>query len=55
MTWVTGLGETQKDTTETRKGRNALFHENLKNLQDAQRILAKAIDVLTKSRRPCCG
>jgi len=40
--------ETQKDTTETRKGRNELFHENLKNLQDAQRILAKAIDVLTK-------
>merc|ERR1719473_2379459 len=40
--------DTQKTTTETRKGRNELFHENLKNLQDAQRILAKAIDVLTK-------
>merc|ERR1719460_1916862 len=40
--------DTQKSTTETRKGRNDLFHENLKNQQDAQRILAKAIDVLTK-------
>jgi len=40
--------DTQKSTTETRKGRNDLFHENLKNQQDAQRILAKAIEVLTK-------
>merc|ERR1719377_471668 len=40
--------ETQKTTTETRKERNALFHDNLKNCQDVQRILAKAIEVLEK-------
>ena len=40
--------ETQTETTDTRKGRNELFHQNLKDQQDAQRILAKAIEVLTK-------
>merc|ERR1719472_269647 len=40
--------DTQESTTETRRGRNDLFHENLKNQQDAQRILTKAVEVLTK-------
>merc|ERR1719174_1491135 len=40
--------ETQTTTTTTRKESNALFHEELKNCQDVQAILAKAIEVLTK-------
>merc|ERR1719305_240956 len=40
--------ETQTTTTTTRKEENALFHEELKNSQDVQAILAKAIEVLTK-------
>merc|ERR1719174_260572 len=40
--------ETQTTTTTTRKDENALFHEELKNSQDVQAILAKAIEVLTK-------
>jgi len=40
--------ETQTTTTTTRKDENALFHEELKNCQDVQAILAKAIEVLTK-------
>merc|ERR1719174_1307030 len=40
--------ETQTTTTTTRKEENALFHEELKNSQDVQAILSKAIEVLTK-------
>merc|ERR1719377_374492 len=40
--------ETQKTTTSTRKEKNALFHKELKNCQDVQSILAKAIEVLEK-------
>merc|ERR550514_1615937 len=40
--------ETQTTTTTSRKEENALFHEELKNAQDVQAILAKAIEVLTK-------
>merc|ERR1719353_2578639 len=38
----------QKATTETRTEQNAVFKENLKNLEDAEKILAKATKVLTK-------
>merc|ERR1719247_3704178 len=38
----------QKATTETRNEANAIFKENLKNLEDAEKILAKATAVLTK-------
>merc|ERR1719247_2884901 len=40
--------ETQTTTTTARKDENALFHEELKNCQDVQAILSKAIEVLTK-------
>jgi len=40
--------ETQKTTTSNRKEKNALFHKELKNCQDVQAILAKAIEVLEK-------
>merc|ERR1719355_642 len=40
--------ETQTTTTTSRKEENALFHEELKNAQDVQAILAKAIEVLEK-------
>merc|ERR1719331_45867 len=38
----------QKATTDTRTEQNAVFKENLKNLEDAEKILAKATKVLTK-------
>ena len=38
----------QKETTETRTEANAIFKENLKNLEDAEKILAKATKVLVK-------
>merc|ERR1719240_1411137 len=41
-------GAGQKATTETRNEQNAVFKENLKNLEDAEKILAKATKVLVK-------
>merc|ERR1719217_1664693 len=38
----------QKATTETRTEQNAVFKENLKNLEEAEKILAKATKVLVK-------
>merc|ERR1719453_89575 len=38
----------QKETTDVRNEQNAIFKENLKNLVDAEKILAKATKVLTK-------
>merc|ERR1719387_2595880 len=38
----------QKATTETRNEANAIFKENLKNLEEAEKILAKATAVLVK-------
>merc|ERR1719506_336711 len=38
----------QKEATDTRAEANAIFKENLKNLEDAERILAKATAVLVK-------
>merc|ERR1719321_1800010 len=38
----------QKATTETRTEANAIFKENLKNLEEAEKILAKATAVLVK-------
>merc|ERR1719388_703910 len=38
----------QKESTDARNAQNAVFKENLKNLQDAERILAKATKVLVK-------
>merc|ERR1719506_1309275 len=38
----------QKEATDARNAQNAIFKENLKNLQDAERILAKATKVLVK-------
>merc|ERR1719353_1375891 len=38
----------QKETTDVRNEQNAVFKENLKNLQDAEKILAKATKVLVK-------
>merc|ERR1719160_901459 len=38
----------QKEATDARNAQNAVFKENLKNLQDAERILAKATKVLVK-------
>merc|ERR1719463_353138 len=38
----------QKETTDARNAANAVFKENLKNLEDAERILAKATKVLVK-------
>merc|ERR1719235_2942547 len=38
----------QKATTDTRNEAKAVFEENLKNLQDAEKILAKATAVLVK-------
>ena len=38
----------QKATTETRTEQNAIFTTNLKNLEEAERILAKATKVLVK-------
>merc|ERR1719247_3850517 len=38
----------QKATTETRNEQNAIFTTNLKNLEEAERILAKATKVLVK-------
>merc|ERR1719506_3507365 len=38
----------QKEATDTRAEANAIFKENLKNLQDAEKILAKATKVLMK-------
>ena len=38
----------QKEATDARSEANAIFKENLKNLEDAERILAKATKVLVK-------
>merc|ERR1719502_942618 len=38
----------QKESTDARNAQNAVFKENLKNLEDAERILAKATKVLVK-------
>merc|ERR1719313_218434 len=38
----------QKEATDARNAQNAVFKENLKNLEDAERILAKATKVLVK-------
>merc|ERR1719463_305831 len=38
----------QKEATDARNAQNAVFKTNLKNLQDAERILAKATKVLVK-------
>merc|ERR1719393_1215264 len=38
----------QKESTDARNEANAIFKENLKNLEDAERILAKATKVLVK-------
>merc|ERR1719311_1345477 len=38
----------QKEATDARNEQNAVFKENLKNLEDAERILAKATKVLVK-------
>merc|ERR1719235_1663077 len=38
----------QKEATDARNAANAVFKENLKNLEDAERILAKATKVLVK-------
>merc|ERR1719321_1856333 len=38
----------QKATTETRTEANAVFKENLANLEEAEKILAKATKVLVK-------
>jgi len=38
----------QKETTDTRNDANAVFKANLKNLEDAEKILAKATAVLVK-------
>merc|ERR1719313_2203988 len=38
----------QKEATDARNAQNAVFKENLKNLQDAEKILAKATEVLVK-------
>jgi hypothetical protein len=38
----------QKESTDARNEQNALFLKNKKNLEDAERILAKATKVLTK-------
>jgi len=38
----------QKESTDNRNAQNAVFKTNLKNLQDAERILAKATKVLVK-------
>merc|ERR1719453_2762028 len=38
----------QKESTDARNAQNAVFKENLKNLQDAEKILAKATKVLVK-------
>merc|ERR1719482_2592099 len=40
--------ESQAEDTNTRNEQNAQFTKNLKNLQDAERILAASIKVLTK-------
>jgi septal ring factor EnvC (AmiA/AmiB activator) len=40
--------ESQKSTTETRDAAHAQFSENLKNLEDAEKILHKATEVLQK-------
>merc|ERR1719313_1397581 len=40
--------ESQKAATDSRNAANAVFKENLKNLQDAEKILAKATEVLVK-------
>merc|ERR1719482_324796 len=38
----------QKESTDARNAQNAVFKTNLKNLEDAERILAKATKVLVK-------
>jgi hypothetical protein len=38
----------QKESTDARNDQNAVFKKELKNLEDAERILAKATKVLTK-------
>merc|ERR1719502_300488 len=38
----------QKEATDARNAQNAVFKENLKNLEDAEKILAKATKVLVK-------
>merc|ERR1719502_2674195 len=38
----------QKESTDARNAQNAVFKENLKNLEDAEKILAKATKVLVK-------
>jgi len=40
--------KSQASTTATRNDQNAQFKKSLKNLQDAEKILAKSIEVLTK-------
>merc|ERR1719305_1830641 len=40
--------DSQASTTETRKNSHAVFKETLSNCEDAEKILAKAIEVLTK-------
>merc|ERR1719331_1833939 len=40
--------DAQKEATDARNAQNAVFKENLKNLQDAEKILAKATEVLVK-------
>jgi len=40
--------DSQASTTATRKGAHAVFTETLSNCEDAEKILAKAIEVLTK-------
>merc|ERR1719247_937929 len=43
--------ETQETTSSNRKEKNALFHKELKNCQDVQAILAKAIECLRSTTR----
>merc|ERR1719407_188383 len=38
----------QKESTDARNAQNAVFKTNLKNLQDAEKVLAKATKVLVK-------
>ena len=42
--------ESQAEDTNTRNEQNAQFTKNLKNLQDAERILAASIKVIRKKR-----
>jgi chromosome segregation ATPase len=40
--------DSQASTTDTRKNAHAVFKETLSNCEDAEKILAKAVEVLTK-------